>query len=232
MNVEITIKFPSNCDAIRFPMSDHQMSALLDLLLDALEAYQHSMQQRIKDLEDEFASESDILSRLGRKLTAKQAQDFKRILRERHLSEKDICKKYGADSIEDLTGSDALDVIARILLADQVEAKIHENFDLLRKSVEDELKNNSAQHQPVLLPAENVPNTPQMSPAQQNKNGYRKPTPDAPASPKQIKFLLDLARQYGISPDQIKAKFNVSALESLTKTQCSHAIDELNGKAA
>ena len=118
------------------------------------------------------------------------------------------------------------------LTPEQVEAKIHENFDLLRKSVEDELKNNSAQHQPVLLPAENVPNTPQMSPAQQNKNGYRKPTPDAPASPKQIKFLLDLARQYGISPDQIKAKFNVSALESLTKTQCSRAIDELNGKAA
>ena len=119
MNVEITIKFPSNCDAIRFPMSDRQMSALLDLLLDALEAYQHSMQQRIKDFEDDFTSGSDILSRLGRKLTAKQAQDFKRILRERHLSEKDICKKYGADSIEDLTGSDALDVIARILLADQ-----------------------------------------------------------------------------------------------------------------
>ena len=118
------------------------------------------------------------------------------------------------------------------LTPEQVEAKIHENFDLLRKSVEDELKNNSAQHQPVLLPAENVPNTPQMSPAQQSKNGYRKPTPDAPASPKQIKFLLDLARQYGISPDQIKAKFNVSALESLTKTQCSRAIDELNGKAA
>ena len=34
------------------------------------------------------------------------------------------------------------------------------------------------------------------------------------------------------SPDQIKAKFNVPALESLTKTQCSRAIDELNGKAA
>ena len=55
---------------------------------------------------------------------------------------------------------------------------------------------------------------------------------DAPASPKQVKYLLDLARQYGVSPEQIKAKFNVSSLESMTKVQCSRAIDELSGKAA
>ena len=48
----------------------------------------------------------------------------------------------------------------------------------------------------------------------------------------ELEALLDLARQYGVSPDQIKAKFNVPALESLTKTQCSRAIDELSGKAA
>ena len=60
------------------------------------------------------------------------------------------------------------------LTPEQVEAKIHENFDLLRKSVEDELKNNSTPNQPALLPAENVPNAPQMNPAQQSKNGYGK----------------------------------------------------------
>ena len=43
---------------------------------------------------------------------------------------------------------------------------------------------------------------------------------------------FDLARQYGVSPEQIKAKFNVSSLESMTKVQCSRAIDELSGKAA
>ena len=120
------------------------------------------------------------------------------------------------------------------LTQDQLNANIHETFDLVRASVEAELNGNSAPQQPTLLPQENTSNAPQMAPAHpsQNKNGYRKPTPDAPASPKQIKFLLDLARQYGVSPDQIKAKFNVPALESLTKTQCSHAIDELNGKAA
>ena len=122
------------------------------------------------------------------------------------------------------------------LTPEQVEAKIHENFDLLRKSVEDELKNNSAPQQPALLPAEGASNAPQGTSApQQNKAAYGKrngTTSDAPASPKQVKYLLDLARQYGVSPDQIKVKFNVPSLESLTKTQCSRAIDELSGKAA
>ena len=121
------------------------------------------------------------------------------------------------------------------LTQDQLNAKIHETFDLVRASVETELHGNAAPNQPALLPTENVPNAPQMNPAQQNKNGYGKKngtTSDAPASPKQVKYLLDLARQYGVSPDQIKAKFNVPALESLTKTQCSRAIDELSGKAA
>ena len=121
------------------------------------------------------------------------------------------------------------------LTQEQLNSKIHETFDLVRASVEAELNGNAVPNQPALLPAENVPNAPQMTPAQQNKNGYGKKngtTSDAPASPKQVQYLLDLARQYGVSPDQIKAKFNVPALESLTKTQCSRAIDELSGKAA
>ena len=53
-----------------------------------------------------------------------------------------------------------------------------------------------------------------------------------PASPKQIKFLLDLARTNGVTPEQIKARYRVNSLEELTRTQCSKAIDELSGKAA
>ena len=121
------------------------------------------------------------------------------------------------------------------LTQDQLNAKIHETFDLVRASVETELHGNTAPQQPALLPQENVTNAPQMSSTQQAKNGYGKKngtTSDAPASPKQVKYLLDLARQFGVSPDQIKAKFNVPVLESLTRTQCSRAIDELSGKAA
>ena len=123
------------------------------------------------------------------------------------------------------------------LTQEQLNAKIHETFDLVRESVEAELHGNTAPQQPGLLPAENASNTPQgaSSAPQQNKAAYSKrngTTSDAPASPKQVKYLLDLARQYGVSPDQIKAKFNVPSVESLTKTQCSRAIDELSGKAA
>ena len=120
------------------------------------------------------------------------------------------------------------------LTQDQLNAKIHETFDLVRASVEAELHESAPQQtaqnnpasQPGLYDA-----TPQnaVKPAYGKKNGT---VSDAPASPKQIKYLLDLAKQYGVSPDQIKNKFNVPSLESLSKTQCSRAIDELSGKAA
>ena len=124
------------------------------------------------------------------------------------------------------------------LSPEQLDAKIRETFALVRDSVENELHGNAVpppaqtpqtpntQSQPGLydIPPQNA-----SKPAYNKKNGT---TSDAPASPKQVKYLLDLARQYGVSPDQIKAKFNVPALESLTKTQCSRAINELSGKAA
>ena len=116
------------------------------------------------------------------------------------------------------------------LTPEQLNAKIRETFALVRDSVEVELHS-----EPVNMQNSNVPPLP-IPPAQpqQNKPAYSKngKTADAPASPKQIKYLLDLARQFGVSPDQLKVRFNVPALESLTKTQCSRAIDELNGKAA
>ena len=124
------------------------------------------------------------------------------------------------------------------LTQDQLNAKIHETFDLVRESVEAELNGNTVQ-QPAQVPqAPNTQSQPGLydnpaqntsKPAYSKKNGT---TSDAPASPKQVKYLLDLARQYGVSPEQIKAKFNVSSLESMTKVQCSRAIDELSGKAA
>ena len=124
------------------------------------------------------------------------------------------------------------------LSPEQLDAKIRETFALVRDSVENELHENAVQ-QPAQNPQ--TPNTQSQPglydtpPQNASKSAYNKKngtTSDAPASPKQVKYLLDLARQYGVSPDQIKAKFNVPSLESLTKTQCSRAIDELSGKAA
>jgi len=112
---------------------------------------------------------------------------------------------------------------------DELDARIHETFALVRDSVEAELHGESVNtgqmtdvQQPPLRPTQ-----------QPNKTTYgKKPATDAPASPKQIKFLLDLARQNGYTVEQLKARFNVAALEDLSRTQCSRAIDTLNGKAA
>ena len=123
------------------------------------------------------------------------------------------------------------------LSPDQLNAKIHETFALVRDSVESELHGNTAPQPAQVHQTSNMQPQGAYNAASQNaaKNGYSRKngtTSDAPASPKQIKFLLDLARQNGYSPEQIKAKFNVPAIESMTKTQCSRAIDELNRKAA
>ena len=116
------------------------------------------------------------------------------------------------------------------LTQEQLNARIHETFALVRDSVEVELHNEPANTQNSNVPPLPIP----PAQPQQNKPAYSKnsKTADAFASAKQIKFLLDLAKQNGYTAEQLKVKYNVAALEDLTKTQCSRAIDELNGKAA
>ena len=124
------------------------------------------------------------------------------------------------------------------LTPEQLDAKIRETFALVRDSVEAELHENAVQQPSVANqtpPLQSQPGLYDTAPQNASKPAYGKKngtTSDAPASPKQVKYLLDLARQFGINPEQIKAKFNVPSLESMTKTQCSRAIDELSGKAA
>ena len=122
------------------------------------------------------------------------------------------------------------------LTPEQLNAKIRETFALVRDSVETELHGNALPQTAQPAQTSNTQSQPGQygNPAQNaTKPAYsKKPATDAPASPKQIKYLMDIARQIGYTPDQLKARFNVPALESLTRTQCSRAIDELNGKAA
>ena len=115
------------------------------------------------------------------------------------------------------------------LTPEQLNARIHETFAMVRDSVEAELHGEGGNAGQMA----DVPQLPIQPAPQQNKPAYgKKPVSDSPASPKQIKFLLDLARQNGYTVDQLKSRFNVSALEDLSRTQCSRAIDALNGKAA
>lgn len=124
------------------------------------------------------------------------------------------------------------------LTPEKLNTKIHDTFALVRDSVETELHGNTSRE-----PADAIQTPPPQSYSGQHETTAQnasQPTyskksssaSDAPASPKQIKFLLDLARQNGYTVEQLKSRFNVAALEDLSRTQCSRAIDMLNGKAA
>ena len=119
------------------------------------------------------------------------------------------------------------------LSQEQLNGKIHETFAMVRESVEAELHENKPAKQ-----EEPAPQNPQNPPRQNYRSGntnYGKnkgQNSDDAASPKQIKYLLDLARINGVTPQQILARFKVNAMEELTRSQCSMAIDEFNGKAA
>ena len=122
------------------------------------------------------------------------------------------------------------------LTPEQLNARIHETFAMVRDSVEAELHGNAVRQSsvPSQMPPPQFQSDQREASAQTiTKPAYgKKPATDALASPKQIKFLLDLARQNGYTIEQLKARFNVSVLEELSRTQCSRAIDELSGKAA
>ena len=121
------------------------------------------------------------------------------------------------------------------LTQDQLNDKIHETFAMVRDSVEAELHGNGASN-----PEGSAPRNQQNQPRQGYRSGASnygnknkgQNQEDAAASPKQIKYLLDLARTNGVTPQQILTRFKVNALEELTRNQCSLAIDEFNGKAA
>lgn len=114
MQVLISLNAPPNHNLVKFKMNVQKLSALLTLISNALEAYKNSGLWP-GDL-DASSTEPDFFERLDQTLTSKLARQFKKILKEHHLSEKAVCKKYGADCINDLTGSDALDVIVKDIL--------------------------------------------------------------------------------------------------------------------
>lgn len=99
------------------------------------------------------------------------------------------------------------------LTPDQLQERIHATFALVRESVETEIHGAS---QAVTHPeTQPVPQTPYSHAA---KN-------EIPASPKQIRYLLDLARNKGITAAQIAAKYGVESVDQLTKSQCSGLIN-------
>ena len=96
------------------------------------------------------------------------------------------------------------------LSSEQLNSKIHETFKMVRNSVEAELHGNPPDSAPINC-------------VQNTQNRHAQPT--LPASPKQIKFMLDLARTKGITPQQIAAQHGVATVEQMSKRQCSDLIN-------
>lgn len=109
------------------------------------------------------------------------------------------------------------------LTQEQLQTRIHETFDLVRDSVEAELHGNTPPVTHYQEPQSTGPERNAGRPPFAQQSAEKR---EIPASPKQIKFMLDLARHKGITPAQIAAQHGVASVEQLTKTQCSHLINE------
>ena len=105
------------------------------------------------------------------------------------------------------------------LSQEQLHDKIHDTFAMVRESVEAELTGKEpSKHE------DSEPQESQNQPPQGNRAAASNSS--APASPKQINYLLSLASRRGISPSQIAAQNNVPTVADLTKKQCSALIEQ------
>ncbi|UDQ98409.1 hypothetical protein AAEX28_04960 [Lentisphaerota bacterium WC36G] len=100
------------------------------------------------------------------------------------------------------------------LAENELQNRIHQTFKMVRNSVENEIRN---------------PNYSQQNNSQNQINNQNPPQQNASndvASPKQIKYLLDLLNQSNTPIQNVINRFNVNSLQELTRKQCSQLIDE------
>jgi hypothetical protein len=114
----------------------------------------------------------------------------------------------------------------------QLKDKIHDTFELVRESVESEIgnvqSNGSESRQPNGSSNRQQDNHIRYP---QSKRGSDKKQDNTPASTRQLNYLLDLAHSMGMKPKEIMERAGVDDLSSLTKSECSRLLDELNGKS-
>ena len=101
-----------------------------------------------------------------------------------------------------------------------IQARLHQTFDMVKTSVEQELANGNGQAR--------TPAPPQAASARIPVRTGEK------ASNKQIKFLTDLATQRGQSLSDLNAdvqrRFGVDGIYDLSRRDASLLLDELNGR--
>jgi hypothetical protein len=104
---------------------------------------------------------------------------------------------------------------------EQLQAKIHDTFALVRDAVESELHGKPAANaEPAAAPAKAEPQPPDAA---------------AKASNKQVKFILDLAKGKGLSLSalntRVQEKFKVESVYELARKDASRLVDELKAAA-
>jgi hypothetical protein len=114
------------------------------------------------------------------------------------------------------------------LTQQQLDARIHETFQMVRDSVEAEL--NSASSQPVRR-FEPVGNG-NRAPSRQGNGGKS----NQAASGKQIGYLRDIAVRQGLTSEQLDDEanrmFGVASISNLTRQEASQMIDALNANGS
>ena len=139
----------------------------------------------------------------------------------------------------------------------QLQAKVHDVFDFVRNSVEAEIHNGTVpkmppqqqmpqkvQPAPQSYPTQTQPvqqqyydpqanYQPQQVPQHQNQPNqnrqYRNANAAASASPKQVNYLLSLAKRAGWTVQQILQRCNVQNIEQIPSKICSQMIQEFSG---
>ena len=111
------------------------------------------------------------------------------------------------------------------LTPEQLRQRIHETFDLVRQSVEAELRAGNVAT-PAPVPAASTTSTAPASPSRQQ------PANGAKASARQLGFITDLALRRKLSPRAlepvVQSRFRVSTLSDLTRKQASEFIDHFD----
>ena len=137
----------------------------------------------------------------------------------------------------------------------QLQAKVHDVFDFVRNSVEAEIHNGTVPQMPPqqqmpqqVQPAPQAQQPVQPQPVQQQyydpQVNYQQPqqyqpnqgkqyrNSNAVASPKQVNYLLSLAKRVGWTVQQILQRCNVPAVDQIPSKLCSQLIQEFSGNAA
>ncbi|MBQ6474301.1 MAG: hypothetical protein IJJ33_20135 [Victivallales bacterium] len=114
------------------------------------------------------------------------------------------------------------------LTGQQLQEKVHDVFAFVRNSVEAELHSASSAPQTAQQPVPQQPVQQPYNAPQQNYPQNQLPYRNAVATPKQVNYLLSLAKRAGWSVQQILQRCQIPNIEAIPSKTCSQLIQEFS----